>query len=185
MAEEGGDVARADLGPPVYVDPTPADGKNPPDWKEWSVHLDPTTKTKRLYLNNHGINQMGMWVPAKDIPIANKLWIAQYGSLHAGPFNTGGCDPAPYSAGSPYSCDCFWPRSFTCSSPTACQTAPDGPDPEGGNTSAICTKAVDTICGTARSDCQSCMNCCKAHHSSLIRSCPNGASEMSEVCCPD
>lgn len=113
------------LGPPVYIDPTPADGQNPPDYAEWTVMLDPQTNSKRLFLNNHGINQNKMWRPSVDIPKANALWIAAYGTLHAGPFNTGGCDAPPYSAGGSYSCDCFWPRDFACTNATTCATAPD------------------------------------------------------------
>lgn len=60
MAEEGGSVARASLGPPVYVDPTPSE-VSPPDWKEWTVMPDPTTGKRRLFLNNHGINENKMW----------------------------------------------------------------------------------------------------------------------------
>jgi len=85
--------------------------------------LDPTTQTRRLFLNNHGINQMHMWKPVVDIPKANKLWIAQYGSLKAGPFNTGGCDAGPYTTTGTYSCSCLWPRSFVCTGPTPCQAA--------------------------------------------------------------
>jgi hypothetical protein len=96
------------------------------DRKEWTVMADPATGKKRLFLNNHGINQMGMWKPVTDIPKADKLWAAAYGSVTAGPFNTGGCTAGPYVAQGAYTCSCFWPRAFTCTNATLCATAPDG-----------------------------------------------------------
>lgn len=56
-------------------------------------------------MQNHGIMERGMWDPDTDIKKADDKWIAAFGSLTDGPFNTGGCS----SDGS--TCQCYWPKS--------------------------------------------------------------------------
>ena len=91
------------------------------DVYEWTLYMDPQYNITRLYLNNQGINENQMWRPKVDIPKANARWIKAFGKLHAGPFNTGGCN---ISNGVGV-CDCMWPRAFTCTTPTHCTVTPD------------------------------------------------------------
>ena len=50
-----------------------------------------------------------VWVPERDIPLADAAWNKSYGGLHAGPFNTGQCTDCDSAEGC--TCLCYWPRS--------------------------------------------------------------------------
>lgn len=127
----------------------------------WSRHLNLTYMQKGVGPHNFFKQNAAKYVAQGD-----KLWVEWWGSDKTKwPFNTQCCATVKNY------------QMAICSN----VSQPDpGPGPAPGPAPASCVAAVHAACpgvtGTA------CMTCCQAHHTALIKACPQGAPEMREAC---